>query len=99
MGTRHTARIYWSQQLLAKGLPAVERTVDPAWLMTPGRGSEQGWSLLCEFRPPPMDQGAPSLARVEFVVAEAPHERLVAGTWLELFERWTSQYARVEILD
>ena len=99
MGEAHTARVYWSEEQLTLGLPVVHQTVDPAWLMTPGRGSEHGWSLRCEFPSPPSVQGSPSLARVSFVLAEAPHERLCAGTWLELFERWSRQHARVEILD
>ena len=99
MGKTHSARIYWSVEQLALGLPAVDRTVDPAWLLTPGPGSEQGWSLRCEFSSPPALQGTPSVAQVSFVVPEAPHQRLSAGTWLELFERWTRQRARVEILD
>jgi len=95
----HRARIHWSDAQVERGLPAFDRTIDPAWFVEPGRGSEEGWSLMCDSDAPPAHQGSPSIARVKFLVAEAPHERLVTGTRLDLFERGTWQRARVEILD
>ena len=99
MRKAHAARIHWSDAQVERGLPIFERTIDPAWFTSPGRGSDEGWSLVCEFAAPPRLQGSPSSARVEFMVERAPHERLGAGTWLEMFERGTGHRARVEILD
>ena len=98
MNQMHQARIHWSDAHVAHGLPAIDRSIDPAWFIEPGRGSEEGWSLKYEFPVPPVVQGTPSIARVEFMMPEAPHERLQPGVWLELFERATRQRARVEIL-
>jgi hypothetical protein len=99
MSREHEARIYWSDVQVERGLPAFDRTIDPAWFTAPGRGSDEGWSLMCEFAAPPALQGSPSVARVKFMVDQAPHERLVPGTRLELLERGTLQRAQVEILD
>ena len=99
MRKEHRARIQWSDAQVQRGLPALDRTIDPAWFVEPGRGSEEGWSLMCDFDGPPALQGSPSVARVKFLVEQAPHERLVPGARLELFERGTLQRARVEILD
>ena len=98
MSQIHDARIYWSDAHVARGLPSVDRSIDPAWFVEPGRGSEEGWSLKYEFSVPPAVQGTPSMARVEFMMPNAPHERLRPGVWLEVFERATQQHARVEIL-
>jgi hypothetical protein len=98
MGTAHAARIYWSVEQVERGLPAVTRTIEPAWFLEAGQGSEQGWTLVCEFDSPPSVQGNPSTAQVAFWVEGAPHERLAPGVALRLFERATRQHARVEIL-
>ena len=95
----HSALVHWSAEQIRRGLPSIQRTVDPAWFVEPGNGSEQGWSLVCEFDAPPELQGTPSRARVRFLVSEAPHERLGPGTRLQLFERPTGRRALVEILD
>jgi len=99
MERAHTARIHWSAEHVRRGLPAVARTVDPAWFGDAGPGAEEGWSLVCEFGVPPAEQGAPSSGGVYFLVAAAPHDRLRPGASLQMFERATQQRVRVEILD
>ena len=98
MSQRHEARIHWSDAQVARGLPSFDRSIDPAWFVESGPGSEEAWSLKYEFSLAPAVQGTPSTAKVEFLVPNAPHERLRPGVWLELFERATRQRARVEIL-
>ena len=51
------------------------------------------------FEPPPNEQGSPTVARVRFVMPDAPHERLRPGATLRLFERGTHGFANVHILD
>jgi hypothetical protein len=80
-------------------LPEIRRTIDPAWLIETAPPSGEGWSLVCDFESSPHHQGSPSIAQVQFMVDKAPHERLQPGTSLQLFERPTRRYARVEILD
>jgi hypothetical protein len=99
MGRAHQALIHWSDAQLARGLPDVRRTIDPAWFPEAGLPLGEGWSLRCDFEPPPSHQGSPTRARVQFLVDGAPHERLGRGTVLQLLERATQQRARVEILD
>jgi hypothetical protein len=95
--TEHHARITWSSQHVAAGLPDTTETVDPAWLgaRTP---EAEGWSLVCRFDSSPRAQGNPTTAVVRFLVPAAPHAALQPGTRLQLFERGTGQYADVEIL-
>ena len=99
MRKEHNAKIYWSPEQVTRGLPAMARAVNPAWFTEPGRGSDEGWSLVCEFPTSPVEQGVPTVARVRFLVEEAPHDRLRPGTVLRLFEPGTGQRARVEILE
>ena len=99
MQTTHRARIQWSEEQVRRGLPSVSRTTDPSWFDGEGPGSEQGWSLVCEFDAPPAHQGNPSHARVAFLVDDAPGDRLRPGTRLHLFERGTGERAEVEILE
>ena len=94
----HAARITWSSEQEKKGLPSFTRTMDPAWFTGAGRG-EDGWSLACTFPKPPLEQGNPSIARVDFWMPDAPRHRLQPGVTLRLFERATGSYAVVEILD
>ena len=98
-GRAHSARIYWSQEHIRNGLPKRDRTVDPAWFNDRWPPTEEGWSLICNFKVPPSEQGDPSVAEVHFLVDGAPHDRLTPGTWLWMFERATRQRARVEIVD
>ena len=91
----HRARITWSEAHSRQGLLRTRETVDPAWFAA----GEEAWSLRCRFEPPPAQQGNPSEARISFVVAEAPHDRLVPGAVLHLFERVTSSQASVEVLE
>ena len=99
MESAHTARIRWSAEQVRRGLPAEHRTVDPSWFSGDLPSTAEGWSLVCEFDAPPAVQGSPSLARVRFLVAAAPHDRLGRGARLQLFERATGRCAEVEILD
>ena len=98
-GREHRARITWSEKQAEHGLPTFSRTIDPAWTDKSIPKKDEGWSLACRFDRPPREQGNPSVASVQFLVDEAPHSLLVPGARLHLFERATSQYAAVEILD
>ena len=99
MSIEHRALIQWSSAQVQHGLPDVEGTIDPAWLDGVTPRVDEGWSLVCSFDSPPARQGNPSAARVRFLVEEAPHHRLRAGTRLQLYERATNALAQVEILD
>jgi hypothetical protein len=99
MATQHHARITWSTEQVRRGLPAVAEMIDPAWLADATPTIDDGWSLVCRFDSPPREQGNPSLAQVNFLADEAPHDRLKPGSALRLFERGTGSYATVEILD
>jgi hypothetical protein len=95
MSNEHLARIFWSDEQERRGLPAFTRTTDPAWLGP----SEDAWSLVCRFHASPREQGSPSIAKVSFLLEEAPHSRLLPGVKLRIFERSTQQLATVEIID
>ncbi len=95
MPTEHLARITWSAEQVRRGLPVFTRTTDPAWFDSP----EEGLSLVCRFHASPREQGSPSVAHVTFLGADAPHDRLVAGARLHLFERSTRELATVHIID
>ncbi|HET7584322.1 MAG TPA: hypothetical protein VFK13_05410 [Gemmatimonadaceae bacterium] len=94
MSTVHAARIHWSTEQLQQGLPAGNQTIDPVWLEAARPRIDEGWSLVCEFEQPPVQQGNPSLAHVHFALNDAPQDWLRPGTWLCMFERATQQYAR-----
>jgi len=98
MQKTHTA-IHWSAEQLKLGLPLSGRRTDPAWFTEPGPGSEEGWSLVCEFEALPASPDEPTIAQVSFMVENAPHDRLRAGTRLQLFEQATRRCVLVEILD
>jgi hypothetical protein len=98
-GGHHSAHIRWSVAQERAGLPDISRTIDPAWFLDSGPGSEEGWSLMCEFADPPRVQGNPSSARVRFLVESAPADRLRPGVRLVMFERGTGERAEVEILE
>ncbi len=98
MHPEHTARITWSDELVRRGLPTVTHSIDSSWLESDPKGAD-GWSLVCRFDIPPREQGNPSIARIRFLVDEAPHDGLQPGRYLRLFERWTQGFARVEIID
>lgn len=95
MAAEHLARIFWSEEQTRRGLPAFTRSTDPAWFESP----DEGLSLMCRFHASPREQGSPSVAHVSFSTAHAPHERLVPGARLSLFERSTRLLASVEIID
>lgn len=95
----HRATIRWSRAHEHSGLPTFRRTTDPAWFAEQIPRVDDGWSLTCEFEQPPAAQGNPSAAHVHFMVEKAPHELLIAGARLKLFERATGDYAEVTILD
>src|SRR4051794_19786657 len=98
MAAEHLAEIEWSHMHVAGGLPSFERTTDPAWFWEDTPGTTEGWSLVCAFTTPPSHQGNPSRASVHFLVEGAPHDRLVPGALLRMFERRTRQYSTVRIL-
>jgi len=52
---------------------------------------------MCSFDSSPLAQGNPSIAEVRYLMPDAPP--LIPGLRLRLFERGTSQFADVEILD
>jgi hypothetical protein len=93
----HQASIRWSAERERQGLPAFERTTDPAWHVDEVPKQDEGWSLMCHFDSAPVVQGNPSIAQVRYLMPNAP--RLVPGLRLRLFEHGTSQFADVEILD
>ena len=97
--TEHPARITWSSEQVRLGLPAIASSTDPVWLDTDSARSSEGWSLVCRFEAPPLQQGNPSIAQVRFMMAGAPHEQLSPGVTLRMFERATGQLATVEILE
>jgi hypothetical protein len=96
---QHHARITWSDAQVSRGLPTFSETTDPANFEDMASGIDVAWSLVCAFDSPPSEQGNPSAARVHFWISDAPHELLVRGTRLRMFERGTRDYALVEILD
>ena len=98
MSIEHLAEIEWSAAQVARGLPSLERTTDPAWFWDDPPRTTEGWSLICAFAEPPSSQGNPSRAFVHFLMDTAPHDRLYAGALLRMFERGTRQYATVRIL-
>ena len=98
MSLEHRARITWSPTQVDKGLPAVTQMTAPSWFV-PAASNDEGWSLICRFETAPEAQGNPSVASVRFMVAGAPHERLVPGTVLRLFEHGTGQQATVEVIE
>jgi hypothetical protein len=91
----HRARIAWSDEQVRRGLPVFTRTTDPAWFESP----DEGLILVCRFHASPREQGSPSVAHVSFLTPDAPHERLVPGARLNLFERSTRLLATVTIVD
>jgi hypothetical protein len=74
---------------------------DPAWLedVATGMPESDGWTLVCEFDVPPSQQGNPSVARVQFAMDDAPHDRLHSGARLRLFETATQDFAIIEITE
>ena len=98
MPTEHRARITWSTAHVAHGLRTATQFVDPSWFVSDGP-TDEGWSLVCGFETAPQAQGNPSMAWVRFAAADAPHERLVPGTVLRLFEPITGDQARVELVE
>ena len=99
MHRKHKAVVTWSASQLHKGLPEISELTDPAWMTTPQAPDSEGWSVTCEFSSSPCEQGNPSQALVAFLVDDAPHDLLVPGAVLRLFERDTADFAQVEILD
>ena len=98
MPTEHRARITWSAAHVKHGLRAATQFVGPSWFVDDGP-TDEGWSLVCRFEIAPQVQGNPSMAWVRFAVDGAPHERLVPGTVLRLFEPITGDEARVELVE
>jgi hypothetical protein len=94
----HRASIRWSPEQQRLGLPQFTRTADPAWHVNDTPKRDEGWTLLCDFERSPALQGNPSTAQVRYLMPNAPHP-LGPGVRLRLFERATSQFADVEILD
>lgn len=95
MSSEHQAIVEWSAEQARVGLPKMVESVDPAWF-APG---DEAWSVVCQFAVPPNEQGNPSTAKVRFLMPEAPHQRLVPGATLHLFERATTQTALLTITD
>ena len=94
MPPEHFARITWSAEQVRRGLPVFTRTMDPAWFESP----DEGLILICRFHASPREQGSPSVAQVTFSTDAAPHDRLIPGASLHLFERSTRQLAIVDII-
>ena len=99
MAFSHKAHITWSKEHFDRGLPAVTELIDPAWFGEEIVAGKEGWSLVCTFDSPLNTSPNPVAARVRFMVGNAPHEQLKAGTRLWLAQRGGRGYARVEVLD
>jgi hypothetical protein len=95
----HRAVVHWSVEQEALGLPRPLSTIDPAWFAAETPPQHEGWSMVCEFERPPAEQGNPSIARVHYPMSDAPHAKLTVGASLRRFERATSRFAMLEILD
>ena len=89
------AFIRWSPEQVRHGLPSVRHSIDPAWFDL----GEDGWSVAYRFDVPPSQQGNPSVAFIRFMMPTAPHERLLPGATLLLFERATHQYATLTVAE
>ncbi len=94
----HRVRIIWSVAQVGCGLPTFTDTTDKAWVED-ALPPSQGWHLVCHFDQSPRAQGNPSVARVHFLVDDAPHDRLVAGARLRMHQASTTDHAIVEVLD
>lgn len=99
MERQHAAQITWTNEQVSRGLPTVVEAIDPTWVGDDVPLKDEGWSVVCRFDRTPRDQGNPSSARVHFLAPDAPHSRLTVGASLQLFERDTSRFAAVKILD
>lgn len=47
---------------------------------------DEAWSVVLHFDESPRDQGSPSRGTVRFLVADAPHDRLVPGAKFQIYE-------------
>jgi|SRR5215207_4081561 len=99
MQREHRVRITWSPEYERRGLPDGDRGIDPAWIATAVPVRDEGWTLAYRFERPPQEQGNPSEGFARFVMETAPEHWLRPGAELQLFERGTGKYARVEVLD
>jgi hypothetical protein len=95
MTSEFRAFIRWSPEQECLGLPNVQQSIDPAWFDL----DEGGWSVAYRFDVPPSQQGNPSVAFVRFMMPTAPHERVLPGATLFLFERATHQYATLTVAE
>jgi hypothetical protein len=95
----HRARFVWSAERLRRGLPTGGEYIHPA-RFTPDAPpwSNDTWSLAATFAPSAAEQGSPSIGGIRFWVSAAPHDRLVPGTRLWVFEGSTLG-AVVDVLD
>ena len=94
----HRARFIWSDAQVRYGLPSDTEATESSWFEDAPEDSQR-WTLVCHFDGSPGEQGNPSIGRVHFLVDDAPHDRLVPGARLRLYERTTFTHGRVEILD
>jgi len=94
----HRAEIRWSPLREERGLFLVKELIQPAWPGLEGPLGE-GWSLVCRFEQTPAEQGNPSTGLVHFLMDEAPHESLGAGSFLRLFDGFDEVHAVVRVLD
>ena len=83
------ASVTWSPSRLRRPLPTgSNKYVHPARFICGGPPwlDNDTWSLVCTFPAPPASLSNPTLALVEFLVPEAPTNRLASGTRLWLYE-------------
>ena len=99
MPHEHRIRITWSPECERHGLPTSTRSIDPVWPVEAAPAENDGWSLVYRFDRSPREQGNPSVAFAQFLMAGAPAEWLRPGSVLHLFERGTGALARVDVLD
>lgn len=99
----HRGRVKWLGPALRgkRALPPVRRYVGIGRFLEDGPAWPDGaWSVELFFEQPPPEQGSDveSEAQVRFLVGDAPHNRMRAGSRFELFEGPT-KVADIEVLD
>ena len=80
------AVIEWSKKHVKAGLPSGPQWIQPAHFVIPDPPTDDRWSLICDFDPPPSAQDTPTLTRVRFLAGTAPTHLLISGTQFALYD-------------
>ena len=98
----HDALIHWTPETVRgkRELPPTLRYVGLSRFPEDVPGQDEAWSVVIRFDQPPPEQASrtTSRGRIQFLVDEAPHERLRPGAKFELYEG-PFHVANVEVLD